>query len=38
MGVGGGTLSVGYDGYFSDDLDENSVSARATWPFSTNGW
>jgi hypothetical protein len=33
IGVNGGVLSFAYDGHFGEDLEENSVSARASWPF-----
>jgi hypothetical protein len=35
IGVSGGVLSFAYDGHFGEDLEENSVSARASWPFWT---
>jgi outer membrane autotransporter protein len=32
IGLNGGVLSFAYDGHFGEDLEENSVSARASWP------
>jgi uncharacterized protein with beta-barrel porin domain len=35
IGVRGGVLSFTYDGHFGEDLEENSVSGRASWKFWT---
>jgi hypothetical protein len=32
IGLNGGVLSLGYDGHFGEDLEENALSARASWP------